>query len=269
MIFMSVTKRFGYLSIGFLIATLLFSFPLGEKCEGHPTPGSDQKNSYLILIPPYFVLSYGIKTYFHEAGHVLFATLAGAKEARITQWNLFWGRASWRWVRCPQIWQRVMASGGGMTLTRILAEGTDMLLDRELVPDYVVQPLGMFYMVARFDMPNYVLKSSFDRFIMGESSPHDDVYRITSALSELFLRDWVGIPEERQRKKEEITDLLYAGWILACSLDLYYDWPEIMRNYVRLTTGSEKDAKDVLNRELNFNFKIREGELELTLSYSF
>lgn len=199
----------------------------------------------------------------------MFATLAGAKEARITQWNIFWGRASWRWDRCPQTWQRVVASGGGMALTRILAEDTDMLFDRLLIPDYLVQPLGMFYMVARFDMPNYVLKSSFDRFIMGDNSPHDDIYQITSALSELFLKDWVGIPEERQRKKEEIADLLYVGWILACSIDLYYDWPEIIRNFARLTTGSEKDANDVPKRELNVNFKIREGKLELTLSYSF
>lgn len=189
------------------------------------------------LAPLYLAGSYGLRTLIHESGHVLFARISGASRAEISEYHFFWGKASYAWDINPAPWQKLLASGGGLILTRITAETTDYLLDRGMVPNWLGKLAGGYYLCARFDVPNYVLKSSFDRFILDRTAPGDDVFSISSTISELFLPE-VGIPEKRQRKKRRIINGLYLTWLIASGIDLYLDFAEIEKNINR-TLGRE------------------------------
>jgi|GEM_PF-5650311 len=197
------------------------------------------------LTPLYLAGSYGVRTLAHESGHVLFARLAGADSARIEEYRFFWGSASFTWKESPSPWQKLLAQGGGMVLTRSSAEAINILLNREMIPRWLEKVASGYYLCARFDMPNYVLKSSFDRFIRREIQPGDDVFAISNTISEFFLPP-VGVPEDRARKKRRIIDLLYFTWLTTSWIDLYLDFDEIKDNFYR-TAGEEfveKESQD-------------------------
>jgi hypothetical protein len=213
------------------------------------------------LAPLYLAGSYGLRTLVHEGGHVLFARLAGASSTRIEEYHFFWGSASYSWDESPTPWQRLMAQAGGMTLTRMSAEVTDLLLDSEIMPDWLKKVASSFYLCARFDMPNYVLKSSFERFIIGEVSRGDDVFSILNTISDLLLPG-VGIPSERAKKKRRIINILYATWLGASFLDLYLDFAEIKTNFYR-TIGRDIQVEKSTHAAVSFSLQ----PMGLRLSY--
>lgn len=197
----------------------------------------------------------------HESGHVLFASLAGASSARIEEYHFFWGSASYSWDQSPAAWQRLMAQAGGMILTRISEELTDLFLDRERIPVWLEKVASSFYLCARFDMPNYVLKSSFKRFITGKGSSGDDVFSILNIISDLLLPD-VGIPSGRAEKKGRIINILYATWLGASFLDLYLDFDEIKTSFYRMIV---RDLKVEQERNQTVSFSLQ--PMSFSLSY--
>ncbi len=257
------TGRFRNVTILVLISLCFVIYsPAAMGKTSEPAIGDEKKYDEIsarldrieaTLAPLYLAGSYGLKTLVHESGHVLFASLAGASSASIEEYHFFWGSASYSWDQSPAAWQRLMAQAGGISLTRISAELTDLFLDRGIIPVWLEKVVSSFYLCARFDMPNYVLKSSFERFIIGKVGSGDDVFSILNTISDLLLPD-VGIPSERAKKKRRIINILYATWLSASVLDLYLDFDEIKTNFYRMI-GRDIKVEQETNETVSFSLQ--------------
>lgn len=248
-----------------LLSIIILTFVSPPSCPGTVlTSEIDPPYDIPPIVVPYFFVSYGVKTYIHELGHVIFALLAGANEAYISEWNWFSGRASWHFPPPVHKWQKITAQSGGLILTRIVAEYTNRVSTVNSLPDYLSQPLGTFYVVNRFDFPNYLIKSSIDRFLLNNTPPGDDLYNIAFEISDLFLPPF-GTPEQRRQKREKIINVIYLSWFGLCAIDLWLDWPEINHNLSSIFSPGANSEKPANPNDLHLQLT----PLSLQLEYNF
>ncbi|RKY84133.1 hypothetical protein DRQ09_09050 [candidate division KSB1 bacterium] len=190
----------------------------------------------------------------HELGHGLWTKLLGAEEVKFKLYphrsrsgHLYLGWTSWRGNFSK--FENGVISAGGVTTTRIVSEGIDCLLNRTTLPDFLIRPLSMYYLICRLDMPRYIL-FDFIRQITNKHRPGDDIHSIITKLS---------LKKDEQNK-------IYILFILGSVIDIFLDRNEIKDNINRIT-GKNINHKSGKRTDVNFflDFETKKIALELSL----
>lgn len=148
----------------------------------------------------------------HETGHVSFAKLFGAKNAR---WGIYRrtpeGGTAYGWADYDKTNLSSLGLAftniGGVLFSRGWAEGSDYFVSTVHTPAWVQQFFSMTFLMARIDFPRYVLQDALINLFDSKGSDIDE-----------FVTALAGRNTGRRT-------LAYTALLAVAVVDLVYDWP--------------------------------------------
>jgi len=165
----------------------------------------------------------------HETGHIALARLFGATNAR---WGFYRempnGGIQYGWADydTANLSSFGLASThlGGVLFARGFAEGAHYVVSDLNAPVWFQQFFSIAFLIARFDMPRYVLQDAVLSFLNNKGSDIDDFVTVICGRGTV------------------VRTLAYTALLAIATVDLVWDWPRIRRHWAVL--GGNKYHED-------------------------
>jgi hypothetical protein len=182
----------------------------------------------------YFLPSALLVGSIHETGHIALARLFGASNAR---WGFYRktsnGSIQYGWVDydTASLSSFGLASAhlGGVLFARGFAEGVHYVVSDFNAPEWFQQFFSIAFLIARFDMPRYVLQDAVLSFLNNKGSDIDDFVTVICGRGTV------------------VRTLAYTTLLAIATVDLVWDWPRI-RGHWAVLGGNKYHEDDVSSR---------------------
>lgn len=176
----------------------------------------------------------------HETGHIAIARLFGATNAR---WGFYRempnGSIQYGWADYDTAnlssFGKASAHLGGVLFTRGFAEGAHHIVSDLNAPVWIQQLFSIAFLIARFDMPRYVLQDAVLNFLDNKGSDIDDCVTVVCGRGTVA------------------RTLAYSTLLAIATVDLVCDWSRIRRHWAVL--GGNKYHHDDVSSQTQVSLR--------------
>ena len=165
----------------------------------------------------------------HETGHISIATVFGATNAR---WGIYRRtrtrvQVGWADYDTANMSPFGLASAemGGVLFSRGFAEGAHYIVSSFQTPIWFQQFFSMTFLLARCDLPRYILQDAVLNFLNNKGSDIDAFVTIVCGRGTV------------------VRTLAYSTLLAIATVDIVWDWRRIRRHWAVLT-GDEYHEDD-------------------------